>query len=336
MANGDSDLLKVEDLRVSFKTVDGDARSVDGVSFSAGEAEILGIAGESGCGKSTVVEGVLRLVQPPGYIESGKVYFRGRDVLEMSPDEFRRIRWKDLAYVPQGSMNALNPVLKIREQIRDAIVTHSDATAADADELSLDALEAVGMPREVGEMYPHELSGGMRQRVCIGMSTVLRPRLILADEPTTALDVVMARLNLQTIAGLRDQFGITIVMVAHDIAVHAEVCDRICVMYAGKIVEEGPVREIFASPLHPYSKGLLDAVPALDGRETTSIPGLAPSPLHWPAGCRFHPRCEKRLARCSEEEPELTELEPGRRVACFLYDSVRAVPSGAGRGAAHA
>ncbi|MGQ9631807.1 MAG: ABC transporter ATP-binding protein [bacterium] len=312
-------ILEVEDLRVYFRTIHGDARSVDGISFKLYEKEILGIAGESGCGKSTAVEAILRLIKPPGYIKSGRVLFKGVDLLSLKERELRKIRWKELSYIPQGSMNALNPVLKIREQIVDGLRTHTDLTRQQAGEMVRSALGAVGMPSEVADMYPHELSGGMRQRVCIGMSTSLKPSVVLADEPITALDVIMQRLNLQTIAELRDKFGITILLVAHDMACHAEICDRICVMYAGKMVEVGPVDKVFADPLHPYTRGLLEAVPSLEGRSTKSIPGLAPSPLNWPEGCRFHPRCSHRMDICSKKEPVLREVESGRHVACHLY-----------------
>lgn len=313
-------ILEVEDLRVYFRTIFGDARCVDGVSFTVYEKEILGIAGESGCGKSTVVEAVLRLIKPPGYIEGGRVLFKGMDLLNLKEKELQKIRWKELSYVPQGSMNALNPVLKIEEQLIDGIRTHTKATREQAKKMAASALSAVGMPPEVADTYPHELSGGMRQRVSIGMSTSLRPDLILADEPITALDVIMQRLNLQTIAHLRDEFGITIVLVAHDMACHAEICDRICVMYAGKLLEIGLVDQIFGDPLHPYTQGLLEAVPSLEDKTTKSIPGLAPSPLNWPSGCRFHPRCFRRMEICDKKEPDLREIRPGRYVACFLYE----------------
>jgi peptide/nickel transport system ATP-binding protein len=314
-------ILEVRDLRVYFNTIFGDAKSVDGVSFDVYEKEILGIAGESGCGKSTFVEAALRLIKPPGYIESGKVLFKGVDLLTMKERELRRIRWKELSYIPQGSMNSLNPVLKIEEQIIDGITTHSDATQKEAREMAFAGLSAVGMPVEVAQMYSHELSGGMRQRVCIGMSTSLKPDLILADEPITGLDVIMQRLNLQTLAELRDKHGITIVLVAHDMACHAEICDRIWIMYAGKMVELGTTDQIFTDPLHPYTKGLLEAVPSLEDRNTKSIAGLAPTPLNWPSGCRFHPRCPRVMEICRREEPVLQEKESGRQVRCHLYEN---------------
>jgi len=312
-------ILAVRDLRVYFRTIFGDAKSVDGISFDVYEGEIMGLAGESGCGKSTFVEAALRLIKPPGYIESGQVFFKGSDLLSLKYWQLKKIRWKELSYIPQGSMNALNPVLKIEEQMMDGIMAHSDLRARQARKAAADGLGAVGMPTEVARMYPHELSGGMRQRVSIGMSTSMKPSLIMADEPTTGLDVIMVRLNLQTLADLRDEHGITIILVSHDLACHAEICDRIWIMYAGKLMEMGTAEQIFHDPLHPYTRGLLDAVPSLEDKSTKSIAGLAPTPLNWPSGCRFHPRCAKRMDICSEVEPVMQMREDGRQVACHLY-----------------
>lgn len=312
-------ILEVEDLRVYFTTIEGDCKSVDGVSFRVYNKEILGIAGESGCGKSTLIEGILRLVKSPGYIKSGKVLFADSDLLRLKERNLRKIRWKELSYIPQGCMNALNPVLRIEEQIVDGIVTHTDLSGEKAREMASSALNAVGMPSEVAGMYPHELSGGMRQRVAIAMSTCLRPSLVLADEPVTALDVIMQRLNLQTIAELKQRFGMTVVLVAHDMACHAEICDRICIMYAGRLMEIGIVDQLFQKPLHPYTKGLLEAVPSLERRRVKSIAGLAPSPLNWPRGCRFHPRCPFQKEICKKKEPVLQEVDSEYYVACHLY-----------------
>ncbi len=312
-------LLEVKNLNVSVRTIAGDFGITDNVSMAAYEKEILGIAGESGCGKSTVVETVLNLIVPPRYIQSGQVTLRGRDLIGMSQRELQKIRWKELAYVPQGSMNTLNPVLKIEEQIVDAVTFHSSMSRAQAREAAVAALRSVGMSPDVAKMYPHELSGGMRQRVCIGLSTALKPAIILADEPVTALDVVMQRLNLEALAQLRDKSGITVVMVTHDMACHAEICDRVCVMYAGRVAEIGETRTLFAQPLHPYTQGLLKAVPSIENRHSESIPGIAPSPSAWPAGCRFHPRCKFAMDVCTREVPPLLEVQPGRFVACHLH-----------------
>jgi peptide/nickel transport system ATP-binding protein len=314
-------LLEVKGLNVSVRTIAGTMSITDNVSFDVYPKEILGIAGESGCGKSTVVETVLNLIVAPRYIESGQVLLKGSDLLTMSPRELQQIRWRDLAYVPQGSMNTLNPVLKIEEQIVDAIICHSRVTKRQAKEAAVAALRSVGMSPDVARMYPHELSGGMRQRVCIGLSTALKPAIIMADEPVTALDVVMQRLNLETLAQLRDQHGITVVMVTHDMACHAEICDRVCVMYAGRVAEIGETKPLFADPLHPYSQGLLNAVPSIENRHSESIPGIAPSPSAWPKGCRFHPRCKRAMEVCSQEVPPLREVRPRRLVACHLYNA---------------
>ncbi|MGC9064169.1 MAG: ABC transporter ATP-binding protein [bacterium] len=312
-------ILEIQDLKVYFRTIFGDARSLDGVSLKVYEKEVLGIAGESGCGKSTLVEGALKLVKPPGYINSGRVLYSGKDLLELDDEEFRRIRWKELSYIPQGSMNSLNPVIKIEEQMIDGIISHIDIPYPEAKELALEALSNVGLPPDVAQMFPHELSGGMKQRVCIAMSICLKPKVIFADEPVTALDVVMQKLNLQTIGELKERFGVTVLMVAHDMAWHAEVTDRIAIMYAGKIIEIGSTLDIFTKPLHPYTRGLLDAVPSLERRFSKSIPGIAPSPLSWPNGCRFHPRCSSRMKICEEIDPPLIEIEKDRFIACHLY-----------------
>jgi peptide/nickel transport system ATP-binding protein len=312
-------LLEVKGLNVSVRTIAGNPSITDNVTFGVREKEILGIAGESGCGKSTVVETVLRLIGPPRFIESGQVLFRGEDVLAMSNQQLQKVRWKEIAYVPQGSMNTLNPVLKIEEQITDGITAHVRVSRSEAHDMAVAALKSVGMSPDVAKMYPHELSGGMRQRVCIGLSTALKPSVIMADEPVTALDVVMQRLNLETLVQLRDTSGITVVMVTHDMACHAEICDRVCVMYAGRVAEVGETTMLFADPLHPYTEGLLKAVPSIENRHSVSIPGIAPSPTNWPPGCRFHPRCSRRMDICSREVPALLEARPNRFVACHLH-----------------
>jgi peptide/nickel transport system ATP-binding protein len=312
-------ILEIQDLKVYFRTIFGDAKSLDGVSLKVYEGEILGIAGESGCGKSTLVEGVLKLVKPPGYIHSGRVIYNEKNLLELEEEEFRKLRWKEISYIPQGSMNSLNPVIKIEEQMVDGIISHIDMPYQEAKEIALEALNSAGLLPDVAQMFPHELSGGMRQRVCIAMSICLKPKIVFADEPVTALDVVMQKLNLQTIGELKEKFGITVVMVAHDMAWHAEVADRICIMYAGKIVETGSTTDIFSEPLHPYTKGLLAAIPSLERKFSKSIPGIAPSPLNWPNGCRFHPRCSNKMEVCEEIDPSLIEIGDNHFVACHLY-----------------
>jgi len=312
-------ILQVEDLRVYYESVFGEYKAVDGVSFTVNNNEVFGVAGESGCGKSTLVEGVLRIVKPPGYIKTGKVIFENLNLLELDNSELRKIRWKRLSYIPQGSMNSLNPVIRIEEQMLDAILAHTDMSKEEALELALSSLENLGLPIEVTKMYPHELSGGMKQRVIIAMAIALKPSLVVADEPVTALDVVSQKMVLQSIAELRDKFKMSVIFVAHDMAAHAQVVDRLAIMYAGKIAEIGSVHDVFKDPLHPYTRGLIEAIPSLEREPVKSIPGLAPSPLNWPPGCRFHPRCPFAMPICSKKEPPLREITPGRYVACYLF-----------------
>lgn len=313
-------ILEVKNLKVYYKTIAGDAKVVDGVSLKVNEGEIFGIAGESGCGKSTLVEGVYRIIKPPGYIAGGEVLFRGINLLKLKEDEMREIRWKRIAYVPQGAMSSLNPVLKVEEQVIDAILDHSEMSREEALEIAKKVLTDLGLPEEVLNMYPHELSGGMKQRVIIATAYALRPELIIADEPVTALDVVSVREVLQTLVNLRDKYNVAIILVAHDMAVHAEVDDRMAIMYAGKVVEIGDVEKIFEDPLHPYTKGLIESIPSIKKKKIIKgIPGIAPSPLNWPPGCRFHPRCNRANAKCKSQIPELKEVELGRFVACHLY-----------------
>lgn len=311
-------ILEVEDLKVYYKSIYGDVKSVDGVTFSVNPNEIFGIAGESGCGKSTLVEGILRVIMPPGYIKSGRIVFKNTDLTSLDEEELRKIRWKELSYIPQGSMNSLNPVLRVEEQMVDSITAHTDISKEEAKEIAITRLKEVGLPVEVARMYPHELSGGMKQRVIIATAILLKPSLIIADEPVTALDVVVQKSVLQSIANLRDSYGITVIFVAHDLAAHAEMVDRLVIMYAGKIAEIGSVYDIFEDPLHPYSKLLVAAIPSIEKEVVKGIPGLAPSPLNWPSGCRFHPRCPYVMPICSKEEPLLEEVRQGRYAACHL------------------
>ena len=309
----------MEDLEVYYKSIYGDVKSVDGVSFSVNPREIFGIAGESGCGKSTLVEGVLRVIATPGYIKTGKILYKNTDLLSLGDEELRKLRWRELSYIPQGSMNSLNPVLRVEEQMVDAITSHSDIPKEEAREMAIARLKEVGLPVEVARMYPHELSGGMKQRVIIGTAILLKPSLVVADEPVTALDVVVQKGVLQSIANLRDNYGIAVIFVAHDLAAHAEIVDRLAIMYAGKIAEIGSVYSTFEDPLHPYTKLLVAAIPSIEKEVVEGIPGLAPSPLNWPPGCRFHPRCPHAMPICSTEEPPLEEVRKNRYVACHLY-----------------
>jgi peptide/nickel transport system ATP-binding protein len=312
-------MLEVIDLRVYYKSIWGDYKSVDGVSFSIDEGDFFSIAGESGCGKSTLVDGILKLVKPPGYIPTGKVFFDGKNLLALKEEELRKIRGVKLAYIPQGAMNSLNPVIKIEEQMIDLILDHNGIDKKNAAKIAFSSLKEVGLPTEVAKMYPHQLSGGMKQRVIIAMAISLKPSIIIADEPTTALDVVAQRGILQLLRRLKDEYGITVMFISHDMACHAQVSDKIAIMYAGKIVEVDSTFNLFENPAHPYTKGLLSAIPSIGKTYIKGIPGMAPSPLNWPPGCRFHPRCPKAMDICAEMEPSMEEIAQGKWVACHLY-----------------
>lgn len=324
----DMPLLEIRDIRVYYHSVRGNYKVVDGVSFDVMPNEVLGIAGESGCGKSTLVEALLRLIVPPGHVETGAVVAPGLiaatdnncDLLSLSEEEFRQLRWRTISYIPQGSMSSLNPVLKIEDQIIDAMRTHSNMARPAARERVGELLELVGLSRDVAKLYPHELSGGMKQRTVIAASIALEPRLVIADEPTTALDVTIQKLVLQTLLRVKKTLNCTIVVVSHDMPVHAQIADRLVIMYAGRVMEIASVYDLFREPLHPYSAGLIATIPSIEHerKRLAGIPGASPSPLAWPGGCRFHPRCSKAMAICEGVEPELHEVQPGRFVACHL------------------
>jgi peptide/nickel transport system ATP-binding protein len=329
-------LLSMDDVRIWYTTVIGEARVVDGVDVSIRRNEVFGLAGESGCGKSTLVEGLLRIIKKPGYVKSGAALFTRSgggvptDLLALPLPEMRLLRWRDIAYVPQGAMNSLNPVMRVDEQILDAILEHGTATRAEARERMRERLDMVGLPPSVARMFPHELSGGMKQRVTIAASVTLEPALLVADEPTTALDVNVQRVILQELKEIREKLNLTIVYVSHDMAVHAEMADRMGIMYAGAMMEVGTTVEIFKDPLHPYTQGLIRSIPDITRPRVRvdGIPGLAPSPMAWPCGCRFNPRCPFAREVCRREEPPCAPLGgvtrgaktvEGRRVACHQY-----------------
>jgi len=326
-------LLDIQDLRVYYRTILGVSRAVDGVNLNVRRGEILGIAGESGCGKSTLTTALLRLTRAPGYIDGGKILFypNGRapmDLLQIGETELRAVRWRHLSYIPQGSMNSLNPVMRVVDQFADVMAEHGTANASEARTLAPELLRQVGLGPHVARMFPHELSGGMKQRVIIAMAIALEPDLVIADEPTTALDVNVQRVIIQTLADLRDRMGMSLIVVTHDMAVHAELADRVAVMYAGDMVEIGGVRQIFKDPQHPYTQGLIRSIPHVGGERARldGIGGNAPSPRNWPSGCRFHPRCPRAMSVCRETVPRLLPLVGRERageapplVGCHLY-----------------
>ncbi len=321
-ASGDR-MLDVRDLRVSYFTAAGPVRAVSGVSFFLRPGERLGLVGESGSGKSTTALSLMRLLQAPAVIEGGQVLLDGVDLLSLSEEEMRRTRSAEIALIPQGAMNSLNPMMKVGEQLRDTIRAHTTGSDANTDleNRIQNALESVELRANVLEAYPHELSGGMKQRVCIAMGILLSPKVIIADEPTSALDVVVQRQVMETLGRVQTDLGAAVILVGHDMGLMAQFVDRVGVMYGGKLVEVGPVRDIFKDPLHPYTQLLIKSLPTLQAKEMfKGIAGLTPSLLSPPPGCMFHPRCPKVMAHCAVEIPALVELKPDRWVACHLYN----------------
>lgn len=312
-------LLHVDGLRVSYDHPRGAVRAVDEVSFSLRPRERFGLAGKSGSGKSTMALAILRLIRPPGRIDGGEVWLDGQKLSALSDDAMRRLRLAGIALVPQGSMNALNPVLRIRAQIADALGDHGMAlTQRDLTARVRDLLGQVGLRPEVAEMYPHELSGGMKQRACIAIAICLRPKVIIADEPTSALDVVVQRQVMATLGRVQQELGAAVVLVGHDMGLMAQFVDRLGVMYAGRLVEIAPIGEIITAPKHPYTQMLIASLPSLERKGMMQgIPGLAPLLRDLPSGCAFHPRCPMAAERCREERPALRELGD-HHVACHF------------------
>ena len=315
-------LLEVENLRTYFFTLRGVVRAVDGVSFKLEKGETLGIVGESGCGKSTLAWSLLRLIPPPGRIVGGSIKIDGQDIVKMSEGEVRRkIRWKKISMVFQGAMNALNPVYTIGDQLIEPLLLHTNMTKREALQRAAELLKAVGLPSHILRRYPHELSGGQKQRVVIAMALILDPDIVIADEPTTALDVVVQAQILNLMKRLHRERKMSIILITHDLGVVTELSEKIAVMYAGKIVEFGRAEDIFEKPLHPYTRALIRAVPRLKGdiHKLEYIPGSPPDLRNPPPGCRFAPRCKEAFDPCRVEPPPIIEYEKGHYVACWLY-----------------
>lgn len=315
-----TDVLRVNGLVVHYHTPQGAVKAADNISFSLRAGERLGLAGESGSGKSTLALAILRLIKSPGRIEAGEVWLDGHDLLTLSEEEMRQIRLARIAMVPQGSMNSLNPVLRIREQIADALKDHDvRITKGQMEERIRDLLQSVGLRPDVAGMFPHELSGGMKQRACIAIAISLRPKVIIADEPTSALDVVVQKQVMQTLARVQKDLEASVILVGHDMGLVAQFVDRLGVMYAGRLVEVSPVRDIFTQPLHPYTRLLIASLPSLQQKGTfQGIPGLPPLLRSLPPGCAFHPRCPHAFDRCQGEEPPFKEARPDSWAACHL------------------
>lgn len=315
-------VLKIRDLRINYDTPRGAVLAVAGISFDLYEGETLGLVGESGCGKSTTAYGILQLIQPPGHIVGGSIELEGRNLIGLSEREFRKLRWTKLSLIPQGAMNSLNPTMRVHEQIADAISTHeSRKSKEEIKNQILELFKTVGLPARIYDMYPHELSGGMKQRVCIAMGIVLNPTIVVADESTSALDVVVQRVVAQTLLKVKKLLGVSMIMIGHDMGLMAQMVDRIAVMYAGKIVEIASVESLFKEPMHPYSQVLIDSIPSLKEKKPLKITeGITHDPRNPPPGCIFQLRCPHVMDICRSKEPALRDLKPRQQVACHLYE----------------
>lgn len=318
-------LLQVEHLATYFHTDRGTLKAVDDVSFAVDARKTLALVGESGCGKSVTALSIMRLIPvPPGKIASGRIVFEGTDLLRLSESEMRHVRGNKISMIFQEPMTSLNPVFRVGDQIAEVLELHEKLPKKEALDRAVELLRMVGIPSPETRIrdYPHQMSGGMRQRVMIAMALACNPRLLIADEPTTALDVTIQAQILELMDELRRTTGTAVLLITHDLGVVAETAEHVVVMYAGRVVEEAPVRELFHHPLHPYTQGLLRSIPGLaeeERRRLEAIPGVVPSLLALPVGCKFNDRCAFVMARCHEEEPPLTALQPGHRVRCWLY-----------------
>lgn len=314
--------LEIEGLRVYYYTLGGVVRAVDDVSLRVDRGEFVALVGESGCGKSTLAYSVMRMVPPPGRIVGGSIVLDGIDVTKLSDEEMRRVRWRKVSMVFQGAMNALNPVMRVGEQVVEALLYHGAVSSAEEGRSVAKRLfELVGLDTERLDSYPHELSGGMKQRVVIAMALALEPDLIIADEPTTALDVTTQAKIMDTLKDVQRKTGVSILLITHDLPLVAEVSDRVYIMYAGELVEAGDVYSVFKEPLHPYTRGLIGAVPNLVGpkRKLVALPGEPPDLRSPPPGCRFHPRCTHASEKCRSLRPGAVNLGRDRFVRCWLH-----------------
>jgi peptide/nickel transport system ATP-binding protein len=313
-------VLEVRDLRVEYATARGAVAAVDGVDLDVREGEFVGLVGESACGKSTLLFAIAQLLSPPAAVVGGSVLFRGSDLVAMTDRQLRSLRWRDYSVVMQSAMNALNPVMSIGAQFKDVLAAHTDMTGRRITERSVEVLRLVGIDPIHLRSYPHQLSGGMRQRAMIAMALLFTPDLVIMDEPTSALDVVAQRSLMVQIKQLQRQLGFAVVFVTHDMSLVSHFSDRLLVMYAGQVVETGPTRTVFDTPAHPYSRGLLDAFPSIRGPRVplTGIPGAPPDLARPPSGCRFHPRCPVAFGDCPRIEPELYQVG-GARARCLLH-----------------
>lgn len=316
-------VLQVKNLSVSYSTERGRIRAVDDVSFDLDANVRLGLVGESGSGKSTIAMSLLRLIKSPGRIEEGEVLLDGVNLLNLSDEEMRQVRLNQISLIPQGAMNSLNPVARVKDQIIDGMKVHNPMlTRRELEKRVQEVLEWVDLEPDVADIFPHELSGGMKQRVCIAIAVSLHPKIIIADEPTSALDVVIQRQVMETLIRVQEELGASVILIGHDIGLMVQFVDRLIVMYAGNVAEMGTIRKIFTEPLHPYTQMLIGSLPTLEDRRVfRGIPGLAPSLLDVPTGCVFNPRCPQVMDVCHRVVPTLEQKEPEHWVACHLYET---------------
>ena len=312
-------LLRIEDLTIHFPTEEGDVRAVNGVSLSVEAGQTLGLGGETGAGKTTTALGILRLVPEPGQVESGSIIYKDRDIMTMSEKEVQDIRGNEISMIFQDPMTALNPVMTVGDQVAEVILRHQNCTKVEAQQRMLDILGKVGIGPDRASDYPHQFSGGMKQRVVIAIALACNPKLLLADEPTTALDVTIQAQVMRMINDLKREFNTSMILITHDLGIVAESCDQVAIMYAGEIVEYGSLEDIFDHTAHPYTKGLFNSIPSLDKdtERLQPIQGLMPDPANLPEGCKFHPRCPYAVEACAQQHPGMTELTPGHLCRCL-------------------
>ena len=313
-------LLSVRNLEISYETDAGKVHAVNHVDLELSKGETLGLVGETGAGKTTISLGILGLVpNPPGKILDGEIFLEGQDLLKTSEHDMRKIRGKKISMIFQDPMTSLNPIDTVGEQIAEVILLHEKCSRAEAHRKAIDMMEMVGIPGERFGEYPHQFSGGMKQRIVIAIALACQPELLIADEPTTALDVTIQAQVLEMMDGLKRKLGTSLILITHDLGIVAETCDRVAIIYAGEIVETGTAEHIFDFTLHPYTKGLFGSLPSVAGeaKRLTPIPGMMPNPMELPPGCKFAPRCQYKTARCEQEQPALTEQAPGHWVRCF-------------------
>ncbi|TQR45408.1 ABC transporter ATP-binding protein [Paenibacillus popilliae] len=319
-----NNLIEFRNLRTNFYTSSGVVRAVNDVSFSIKEGETLCVVGESGCGKSVTAMSLMRLVSPPGKVEGGQILYNGKDLLGIKEREMRQIRGNEIAMIFQEPMTSLNPVFTIGEQLTEPILLHKGVTKKEAKKRAIDLIELVGIPRaaQIFDAYPHELSGGMRQRIMIAIALSCDPKLLIADEPTTALDVTIQAQILDLMRNIKKEFNTAIMMITHDLGVVAEMADHVVVMYAGKVIEEAPVLELFQNPKHPYTQGLLKAKPVINERmeRLYTIPGQVPNPVELGENCYFNDRCEHCMSICTDKQPQLKVYDNKHKTACWLYE----------------